>query len=106
MEVGDTVWMASAYISHIDGRPVANVMQVTLVDMGDSERFFDPLVETSAGDRFRVYGRVSSCHETEAEAKHAAADRLEAEAAKITAAAAALRVEANLLLAAEERVSV
>ena len=105
MEIGDKVWMASAYISHIDGRPVAHVHEVILIDLGDSERHFDPLVETSRGDRFRV-GRLSSCHDTEAEAKHAAADRLEAEAAKITAAAAALRVEANLLLAAEERVSV
>lgn len=101
MDVGDTVWMAAAYLSGYDGRAVSNIQKVTLIDLGDSGRYFEPLIETVGGDRYRI-GRIHSIHDTESEARYAAADKLDAEAARIASVAASLRAEAAALLATEE----
>ena len=95
MDVGDQVWESVAYLSSSTMQPVAHVYRVTYCGPArEPLEFLGPLVEMAGGERRRV--GIGSLHATEAEAKLAAADKLQAEADKIVAVVDRLRAEAGV----------
>lgn len=104
MDVGDTVWQAGVWMSGNEVRAV--VEPVTVIDLGNVDyKGQGPMVEIRGGERRRMMS-IERLAATEAEAKLAAAERLDALAQPILDKANALRAEAAASVAAAEVVSV